>query len=153
MVRCLSTEPMLPFCQLDHQEHISIKFYSKDKHFYSWKCIKYFCPQNVDHFNLIMLRNIRLNTQFIPSVPRHHWIQSLFTINKTSKFHVDSHKILRYTEAWSKWIAWSRKKLSNVFQDFIILFWLQFHWSVFLWVHNSTLVWIMAFTPIRAWRY
>ena len=36
------SETMLPYCQLDHKEHISVKFYFKFKSFYSrkrtWKC-------------------------------------------------------------------------------------------------------------------
>ena len=43
MACCLfSTKPlsetMLPYCQLDPKEHISMKFYSKFKSFYSRKC-------------------------------------------------------------------------------------------------------------------
>ena len=36
-------EPMMDYCQLDHQEHISMKFYLRFKSFHSRRCTWKFC--------------------------------------------------------------------------------------------------------------
>ena len=43
-------EPMLPYCQLDPKEYISVKFYSKFKSSHSQKCIWKCHLENGDHF-------------------------------------------------------------------------------------------------------
>ena len=43
------SEPMLPYCQLDHKVHISVKFHSKFKRFHSRNCTRK-CLWNVVHF-------------------------------------------------------------------------------------------------------
>ena len=44
------SKPMLPYCQLDPEEHISVKFYLKFKTFHSWKCIWEYRLLNGRHF-------------------------------------------------------------------------------------------------------
>ena len=44
------SEPMLDYCQFDLKEHISMKFHSKFKHFYSPKCIWMCRLRNGGHF-------------------------------------------------------------------------------------------------------
>ena len=44
------SEPILPYCQWDPKEHISVKFYFKLKSFHSKRCIQKCCLRNGGHF-------------------------------------------------------------------------------------------------------
>ena len=52
------SEPMMPYCQLDHKEHIKMKFYWKIKIFHSRKLIQRCGPQNGWHFVLTSESNV-----------------------------------------------------------------------------------------------
>ena len=140
----LLSEPMMVCCQLDPEEHISMKFYLKFKSFHSRKCIWKCCLQkwrpsclslNVLSLFLRSKNSVDKLSALGPVMTWCHQVtsQRLSSLghNKINQYGMAKSVIVLTHWGWYKMAANFLTFLNTISWMKIFKFWLRFHWSLF----------------------